>query len=385
MALLLFDSSSTWDESPRCNDVNSARIMVLGDLCSGKTSIIRHWIDHDYQPIARWESSEDLYRFQRSILEIIEGVPGSVDLCDTFGCIHKNQECAHDHEGPLALNEYLLRLNKKFGYQGIKKTAITEVQVLEAASIDNSDYSALRSLQIIQADAFLLCYDLTSRESFKNLRTYFRRIQRISEAYGPCPIMVCGTKCDLITERKISAFEIKGLLQRFGLCAERDYMETSARDNVNVSRVLKSLLIKIEENKKDKRLALQSSNSSFTNFSFFDREATDNDFSMVKRSPRCIRYNELGIPEVELKDNDIYANCAEKSDSCQCEDSIAESGQYTENKSARRHNCKRIFQCKASQLKSKGSQNNLSSAFSNRHRSNNETHLIKIKSACTVS
>ncbi len=73
----------------------------------------------------------------------------------------------------------------------------------------------------------LLVYDITNRESFENLPTWSRQIDRhASQALK----IVIGNKIDLKTQRVVETNEGKGMGRQLGA----EFIETSAKDGTNV-------------------------------------------------------------------------------------------------------------------------------------------------------
>ena len=59
-------------------------------------------------------------------------------------------------------------------------------------------FNFLRPLAYICADVFMLCFDLTSRESFNNLTE--RWLPELRKYQPKTPILIIGTKCDLLDD-----------------------------------------------------------------------------------------------------------------------------------------------------------------------------------------
>jgi small GTP-binding protein len=84
------------------------------------------------------------------------------------------------------------------------------------------------------AQAAILAYDITDRESFQSLDTYTRFL---ADADRDCAIVVIGTKHDLSAERRVS--EEEG--QQYARQHSGTFYETSAKDNWNVTQVFDRL------------------------------------------------------------------------------------------------------------------------------------------------
>ena len=66
-----------------------------------------------------------------------------------------------------------------------------------------------------EADCILLCYSITSKESFKNLNEWLEKID-IDESRPKIPLAILGTKSDLDHDRKVRENEGYNLLRQIG-------------------------------------------------------------------------------------------------------------------------------------------------------------------------
>ncbi len=73
----------------------------------------------------------------------------------------------------------------------------------------------------------LLVYDVTNRESFENLPTWGRQVDRFA---SNALKIVCGNKTDLVKQRTVSKDEGRGMGMQLGA----SFLETSAKDGSNV-------------------------------------------------------------------------------------------------------------------------------------------------------
>jgi Ras-related protein Rab-1A len=97
-----------------------------------------------------------------------------------------------------------------------------------------------------------LCYDITDRQSFFNLEIWLEEIKKF--ASSTVNVVVCGTKLDLISERKVSYKEGK----EFADINNFDYYETSSKQNTNIDelfeksskKLLNNFLIMLDNNNK---------------------------------------------------------------------------------------------------------------------------------------
>ena len=85
------------------------------------------------------------------------------------------------------------------------------------------------------AHGILLLYDVTNRDSFKNLESWLIEIEK--NAKEKVLKILIGNKCDLTEDREISEEEGKAFALRNGM----EFMETSAKMNTNVSEAFETL------------------------------------------------------------------------------------------------------------------------------------------------
>lgn len=84
-------------------------------------------------------------------------------------------------------------------------------------------------------DAVAVCFDITSQKSFKNVKVWLRSIYEHSDQ-NIVKILV-GNKIDLDHRREVSYDEAMSFAQQNNI----QYIETSAKDNINIGRVFESL------------------------------------------------------------------------------------------------------------------------------------------------
>ena len=110
-------------------------------------------------------------------------------------------------------------------------------------------FSNVISSYFIGAHGLFLIYDITNRDSFKNLENWLIEIEK-NASENVLKILV-GNKNDLEQDREISYEEGKNFANRNGM----EFIETSAKINTNVSEafeMLGKLMIKNEAQPADK-------------------------------------------------------------------------------------------------------------------------------------
>uniref|UniRef100_A0A6B2LPS7 Uncharacterized protein n=1 Tax=Arcella intermedia TaxID=1963864 RepID=A0A6B2LPS7_9EUKA len=84
------------------------------------------------------------------------------------------------------------------------------------------------------AQGIMVLYDVTSIESFANVESWFKEIDRYG--FGNVSVMLVGNKCDVM-ERKTTTLQGEGLAQRFNV----PFIETSAFSCTNVTEAFLQL------------------------------------------------------------------------------------------------------------------------------------------------
>ncbi|EOB12170.1 Rac-like GTP-binding protein ARAC7 [Nosema bombycis CQ1] len=105
------------------------------------------------------------------------------------------------------------------------KKKVYMVSVWDTAG--NDEFTRMRSLSFIQADVFLLCYSMNNVRSFNSIQKWLDGLKDFE-----CPIILCGTKCDLKDEEIIDPDVADEIATKNGLYA---HIETSSVDYINVN------------------------------------------------------------------------------------------------------------------------------------------------------
>ncbi len=104
------------------------------------------------------------------------------------------------------------------------------------------------------AHGILLLYDVTDRDSFKNLSNWLIEIEK--NASKNILRVLIGNKCDLEDKRVISYNQGKEFADTYGL----KFIETSAKKNLNVSEAFETLGRELMNSGTDKKIANQKQN-----------------------------------------------------------------------------------------------------------------------------
>lgn len=85
------------------------------------------------------------------------------------------------------------------------------------------------------AQAIVIVFDLTDRETFDHLRNWLLDIEKFAKE-GVMRILV-GNKCDLESKRSVTEQEGREFAKKYGI----DYLETSAKDSLNIEDLFTKL------------------------------------------------------------------------------------------------------------------------------------------------
>eukprot|EP00792_Barthelona_sp_PAP020_P005634 TRINITY_DN2738_c0_g1_i3.p1 TRINITY_DN2738_c0_g1~~TRINITY_DN2738_c0_g1_i3.p1 ORF type:complete len:232 (+),score=64.19 TRINITY_DN2738_c0_g1_i3:39-698(+) len=98
-------------------------------------------------------------------------------------------------------------------------------------------FGGIRTAYYVNADCAILMFDLTSKESYNNIHTWWDNLTRITTE--SIPMVLVGNKFD-ITDRKVQMRQVT-----FHLRKMIQYFEVSAKTNYNFEKPFKYLLTKL--------------------------------------------------------------------------------------------------------------------------------------------
>jgi len=108
--------------------------------------------------------------------------------------------------------------------------------VLDTAGAEQ--FTSLNEVYIQSGRGFLLVFSLTQEASLREVETLRQQIYRIKGGDTTVPIVVVGTKLDLVNEREVDRSTIQRLAADWGL----PFYETSAKRNWYISDVFEDLV-----------------------------------------------------------------------------------------------------------------------------------------------
>lgn len=118
------------------------------------------------------------------------------------------------------------------------------LDILDTSGQD--DFSAVRDQFMTDADGFLCVYSISFGATFLEVGYLFERAQRIVGS-NDFSFLIVGNKCDLVKEREVEKFEGKALAEGLG-CS---FLESSAKESINVDEAFIHLVRKIMSRKKN--------------------------------------------------------------------------------------------------------------------------------------
>jgi len=111
----------------------------------------------------------------------------------------------------------------------------SSLEVLDTAGAEQ--FTSLNEVYIKSGRGFVLVFSLTQEVSLKEVESLRKQIFRIKGSES-VPIVVVGTKSDLVSEREVPTTTIESLASRWNL----PFYETSAKRNWHVNDVFEDLL-----------------------------------------------------------------------------------------------------------------------------------------------
>ena len=114
------------------------------------------------------------------------------------------------------------------------------LDILDTAGQD--EYSAMRDQYMRTGQGFLLIYAITSRGTFDETKAFYEQILRVKDT-DYIPLVLCGNKCDLETERQVPRVEGEDLANSF----KAPFFEASAKNRLNVDEIFFGLVREIKK------------------------------------------------------------------------------------------------------------------------------------------
>eukprot|EP00118_Oscarella_pearsei_P004538 m.19602 g.19602 ORF g.19602 m.19602 type:complete len:210 (+) comp27867_c0_seq4:47-676(+) len=152
------------------------KVLVIGEFCTGKTSIVSRFIDNEFTFQTMTTIGID---FQSKVVTV-DGVRVRLKVWDTAG---------------------------------------------------QEKFRTITRMHFRGAQGIVLVYDITKRDSFENLQYWVERIQE--ERLRGESLVLLGNKSDLSSEREVSEEYAQSFSRELGI----KQFQTSAKDNINITEV----------------------------------------------------------------------------------------------------------------------------------------------------
>ncbi len=128
----------------------------------------------------------------------------------------------------------------------------TSIQIQEHISFCYAFFRSITRAYYRNSVGGLLLFDITNRRSFQNVHEWLEEARSHVQPHSIVFLLV-GHKCDLEPQRQVSRQEAEKLAAAYGM----RYVETSARDAINVERAFTELTRDIFELVKNGEITIQ--------------------------------------------------------------------------------------------------------------------------------
>ena len=120
---------------------------------------------------------------------------------------------------------------------------LVALDILDTAG--QEEYSALRDQYMRSGDGYVIVYSITSTGTFLEANNFREQLYRVldKDLSENIPIVLCGNKCDLESERQVQTSEAQKLAEEWRVL----FFETSAKSKINITESFAALIRRIME------------------------------------------------------------------------------------------------------------------------------------------
>merc|ERR1711991_487786 len=144
------------------------------------------------------------------------------------------------------VDEYDPTIEDSYRKQVIIDNETCLLDILDTAGQEEYLAMQYREQYMRAGEGFLCVYAITSRWSFDEIQGFHDEIFCVKDS-DRVPVIIVGNKCDLESERQVSASEGEELAKSFNV----PFLETSAKTRVNVEEAFYKLVREIRTMKKE--------------------------------------------------------------------------------------------------------------------------------------
>jgi len=132
-----------------------------------------------------------------------------------------------------------------------RKSAVIDNQNAMMDILDTAgqeEFSSMQDQWMREGKGFLLVYTVTNKATFDELHNLYEKILR-SKENKKVPVVICGNKCDLESQRDVPKSQGEALAQQWG-CS---FFEASAKAKINHEAVFYEVVREIRRLEKGKK------------------------------------------------------------------------------------------------------------------------------------
>jgi len=139
------------------------------------------------------------------------------------------------------MDSYFPTIESTFAKSVVYKGVEYDCHIIDTAGQD--EFSPINGQYAIGIHGYVLVYTITSRNSFNMIQVVYDKIVDFC-GVTKIPCVIVGSKCDLSIQRQVDSKDGEKLAKEMD-CA---WIETSAKNNINIGKVFELCLQEIERN-----------------------------------------------------------------------------------------------------------------------------------------